>query len=119
MFENGSTLFVVQTNHVPGGESEYHDWYNSVHIPDILSVPGFVAAQRFELGPVQRRPELDHPYRYLALYEIAGDPRAAFGALDEAKPRMASSPMLADQRVSVVYEPITPRIEAKRPWTNS
>ena len=39
--------FVVLTNPTSGKEAEYNKWYNDQHIPDVLNVPGFVAAQRF------------------------------------------------------------------------
>jgi len=39
--------FVVLTNPTSSKEAEYNEWYNKQHIPDVLNVPGFVAAQRF------------------------------------------------------------------------
>ncbi len=110
MEDDPSALFVVQTNPVPGGEDDYNEWYTNVHIPDILTVPGFVAAQRFRFGRVQRRPDASYPYSYIALYEIAGDPKEAFAALDEAVPNFSSSPMLAAERAASVFAPITARI---------
>ena len=75
-------VFLVMTNPTsPEQEAEYNRWYGTDHYRDVLGVPGFVAAQRFRLAPVQydksgpdRSQEAGdvgkHPYRYLSLYEI-------------------------------------------------
>ena len=44
--------------------AEWNAWYDEVHVPDMLSVPGFEAVSRY----AQR----DNPLRFLAGYEIAG-----------------------------------------------
>lgn len=65
-------LLVVWTNPTSKeAEAEYNRWYNEVHLPDVLTVPGFVAATRYVFTGV---PALegsdDPPHRYLALYEV-------------------------------------------------
>ena len=64
-------------SHLPEGVSdeEFCEWYDA-HLPEILSIPGFVSAQRFRLEPVVRDSVEPTTYRYLALYEIEGDPEA-------------------------------------------
>lgn len=42
----------------------WNAWYDEVHIPDMLSVPGF--------NTVTRYAQRDDPYRFLAGYEIDG-----------------------------------------------
>lgn len=79
-------LFVF-SNPVEGREAEYNEWYDTVHIDEVLQVDGFVACQRFVVDPGAR----DAPARYLAIYEIDdGDPAAAFarlrGAVDDMTP---------------------------------
>ena len=39
--------FVVFTKPVPGQDAVFNNWYDHQHMPDVLRVPGFVAAQRF------------------------------------------------------------------------
>jgi hypothetical protein len=66
----------------PAREEEFNKWYDEVHLPDILSTPQFVAAQRYKLAgpPSKSEPEAT----YLAIYEIEGDDtRAAMKALGE------------------------------------
>src|SRR5882762_2836420 len=43
-------VLVVQTAPIsPERTQEYHDWYNETHLPEVLSIPGFVQARRFRL----------------------------------------------------------------------
>jgi hypothetical protein len=61
-------VMVVQSGPAEGREDEYHDWYENVHIPEVLAVPGFVGARRF------RALDGDH---WLTIYEIDSDDIAA------------------------------------------
>ncbi len=42
-------------SHLPEGvtDEEFSEWYDA-HLPEILSIPGFVSAQRYRLEPVVR-----------------------------------------------------------------
>ena len=62
---------LVSTNPVPGREDEYNTWYDNRHLSDVLTLDGFVAAQRFRLADAQ--PEQEAPQRYLAVYEVEAD----------------------------------------------
>lgn len=64
----GKWLNMVEQNCDPAREAEYHDWYNTIHIPDILATPGFVSARRYEIKEFR-----DGRGKYLALYEIETD----------------------------------------------
>ena len=61
-------------SHLPEAvtDEEFCEWYDA-HLPEILSIPGFVSAQRFRLEPVVADAVEPTSYRYLALYEIEGD----------------------------------------------
>jgi len=65
--------FLVLTNPVEGKDKEYNDWYTNQHIPDVVSVPGIVAAQRFRLADFQMGNGAPSPWKYLAIYEIETD----------------------------------------------
>lgn len=58
-------VLVVLSNPVAGREDEFNAWYTGQHLPDVLRVPGFVAAQRFAFAG-----EGEHPWKYLAIYEV-------------------------------------------------
>jgi hypothetical protein len=60
--------FLVISNPVPGREAEYNEWYDRQHMRDVLRVPGFVAAQRFEAAG-----DTSLPGRYVAIYELQCD----------------------------------------------
>jgi hypothetical protein len=77
----------------PEHEAAWNDWYDNVHLPELLSVPGFVSAVRFR--------QLGAEGHYLAMYEI-DDPRVF------AEPRYAQitgwgewAPMVAEWSRSV------------------
>jgi hypothetical protein len=58
-------LNLVEQNCDPRREAEYHDWYNNMHIPDILATPGFVSARRYEIKEFR-----DGRGKYLAVYQV-------------------------------------------------
>ena len=66
------TLYLAFSNPVEGREDEFRAWYDEVHIPDLLRVPGIVSAQRFELDDVALN--AGAPHRHLVVYEVEGDP---------------------------------------------
>ena len=72
---------VVFTNAVPGKDDEFNDWYDKVHLKEVLEVKGITAAQRFEVGETQMMAGEPAPSRYLAIYEIEGDLKEAANAL--------------------------------------
>lgn len=79
--------FVVFGSAREGHEAEFNTWYDQVHIPAVLKIPGFVAAQRY--GVVQRRPEeTTRDYRYMVVYEI--DAEDVEGAIAELRRRVAA-----------------------------
>ncbi|TSD94090.1 hypothetical protein FOS14_21425 [Skermania sp. ID1734] len=59
----------------PADRATFEKWYDEEHIPDVLSAPGLVRAQRFGMSPVKPLPGVVVPEcEHLAVYEIAGDP---------------------------------------------
>ena len=97
--------FVVSTKPLAGQEENYHRWYDTQHIPDVLAVPGFTSARRFAA-------EVEGETRYLALYRIkTDDPHAVLAELDarSGTERMPFSPALDLNGISaVLYEAIGP-----------
>jgi hypothetical protein len=63
--------FFVFSNPTTGHEDEYNKWYNEQHAPDVVSIPGFVTAQRFVKNdlPLYRMVDLQVP-KYLIIYKI-------------------------------------------------
>jgi hypothetical protein len=63
-------------------EEEFNRWYDA-HLPEILSIPGFVSARRFRLESVVEDATAPTPFRYLALYEIEGDPETVMAEMEK------------------------------------
>ncbi|NKQ54286.1 hypothetical protein HFP15_15470 [Amycolatopsis sp. K13G38] len=104
-------ILLVFTDCVPGREAEFGEWYDTVHLRDVLRVPGFVAAQRFAARTGMRGEQPGH--RFLAVYEIeADDLDAAQAALRSAVAGMRMSDALAPTLVTHAYSAITDRMEA-------
>ena len=77
-------ILLVQTNPVsPDRESEFNEWYDRTHIPQILgNVPGMIGASRYVIA--DSSPSTPR-HRYLAVYDIeADDPAQVVRALGEA-----------------------------------
>jgi hypothetical protein len=60
---------IVLTNAAKGRDEEFNDWYDNQHLGDVLSVPGFVGAQRFRLDPAAGSTD----WSYLAIYDMETD----------------------------------------------
>jgi hypothetical protein len=96
---------VVQTGPVSAErEDEYNDWYSGTHLPEVLAVPGFVAARRYKLTGT------DAP-TYLAVYEIEADdltaPVKELGARSAAGQHSKSDVLRTDPPPVVsVYEQV-------------
>jgi hypothetical protein len=77
-------VWLVYTNCPADREQEFNDWYEKMHLPDLLTVDGIVAAQRFRLpddGSAMVSPAgAPAGARYLALYELDTDDVAAVRA---------------------------------------
>jgi hypothetical protein len=71
----------------PKREAEWHDWYNTVHVPDMLGSGLYHTAYRFEI--VNRTDSRGH---YLALYETDLNPATAHRSFwEEFRPKWIAS----------------------------
>ena len=57
---------IVETNCADAlREEEFNNWYDNIHIPDILETPGFLSATRYVINEPQ-----EGRGKYLTVYEI-------------------------------------------------
>ena len=71
---------ITLTRPVPGREGDYNHWYQDVHLPQVMGIPGLVEAQRFH---VERVMAGDDGLPYAAIYEIETDDiDAVLGAIN-------------------------------------
>ncbi len=105
-------VLAVVTNCPQGREAEFNEWYTNTHVPDILQLPGFVAATRYEMVGQPRQGQ----GKFLALYEMeAEEPAAALAGVGKAVPELTARGRMFDGLELVyagAYQPITGRITA-------
>jgi hypothetical protein len=106
--------YVVLTNPLPGREAEYNDWYTNRHLADVMTVPGFVSARRFEL--FDAKAEGAPRQRYLALYNMrTDDPEkvlATLVELVESGNMHITEAMNMEETATHLYRAISPEILA-------
>ncbi len=104
-------LLLFFSNPVDGQEDEYNKWYTDTHLHDVVKVPGFVSAQRFELSEAQMQEGIE--YRYLAVYEIETDDiKSAIDALGQARndSMVMSSALDFTNLQSYLFTPISEKV---------
>jgi hypothetical protein len=109
-------ILVALTNPVAGREDEYNDWYDNVHLVDVLKIDGIVSARRFRVAESQHRaaPAL---WKYCATYELETDDISAVakelgrlrGPDGKGTPDMVISSALAEERLAWFFEEIAER----------
>jgi hypothetical protein len=101
--------YVVFTEAVPGREEAFNDWYTNVHVPDLLALDGFMAAQRFKLVALDSNSQ--PASKYMAIYDLEGDdPKAILGQL--ANPALIKGMVMTDaidlsSAKTILYQPVT------------
>ena len=82
---------------VPDGvtDEEFNAWYD-MHVPEILTIPGFVSARRYRLEQVVHDGTEPISYRYLALYEVDKDPQELLEEM--AKLRLGTADSYAERK---------------------
>lgn len=89
----------------PEVEDEFNSWYDTIHLKELLAIPGVVSATRYRLaeGPQPTPPE----HRYLALYELEAESGAVLAALGSRTTPPSPALDAATARL-VFWEPIGP-----------
>ena len=77
---NKTSNYGFYSNPVEGREDEYNDWYDNVHLPELLAMfPQIKSARRYSAPS-----DSTSPQRYLTIYEIEGDLNTTVEAIDIA-----------------------------------
>ncbi|MCJ7522038.1 MAG: hypothetical protein MUP21_07470 [Dehalococcoidia bacterium] len=107
-------LLTVESNCVdPSREKELNDWYDNIHLPDILETPGFIRASRYEnTNPSEGQG------KFIAIYEIETDDLAQTMAIfTENVNNKAAQGRMSDVVIAVgggLYRQTTPPLEGRR-----
>jgi hypothetical protein len=98
---------VVFSNPVAGKDEEFNQWYDNVHIPELLSVPGMMSATRYalhEAGIYHVRGGVVPEHKYMCVYELEGDVDEVMGRIQarvaSGEIHMSDSLDLATSRLS-------------------
>ncbi len=69
-------------SHPPSGvsDAEFTEWYEK-HLPEILRIPGFVAAQLYRLAPFIPDANGPLPYTHMTAYEFRGTAEDAMAGI--------------------------------------
>ncbi len=103
-------VIVVLTEPVEGREAEYNDYYENLHLDEVLATTDCVSAQRFKLTAQQGAP---CPLPYLAFYEVeAEDAQAALDRLNATRAQRVQSDALNRKTAGLwVFTAIGPKHE--------
>ncbi len=58
---------IALTNPVDGRDEEFNDWYQNVHLPEVVSREGMVSARRYKVAVPLLAPV---SFGYMAVYDI-------------------------------------------------
>ncbi len=85
-------LIAVLTEPTPGKEAEFNDYYENLHLGEVLQSTGWDTAQRFILTDEAGR---KCPHKYLALYQVeADDASEIIKTLNATRPQRQQSDAL-------------------------
>ena len=107
-------LLTVESNCCdPSREKEFNDWYNKIHLPDILETPGFVRAVRYEnTSPAEGQG------KFIAMYEIETDDLAStLTEFDKIVNARAKQGRMSDLVAAVgggLYQQVCAPVKAKK-----
>jgi len=69
--EVGTTVLVVMMEVDEADDEVFNKWYNEEHLPERMSIPGYVSARRFMLDPADD--QANGVLRYLCIWEMEND----------------------------------------------
>ena len=103
-------LVVVLTEPTAGRETEFNDYYEKLHLNEVLATTDWRSAQRFKLAAEQG---MACPLPYLAVYEVeADDASSVLTNLNAGRPQRVQSEALNRKTAGVwVFSEIGPKHE--------
>ena len=102
--------FIVFTTAADGRDAEFNQWYDEVHLAEVLAVPGFTSAER---AIVESGDGMGAETRYVAIYEMDTEDPAR--VLEELRSRVAAGQIQMSDTLGAIERHlcrvITPRRE--------
>ena len=82
-------MVVVLTEPAEGREDEFNEYYENLHIDEVLATTGWKTGQRFQLND---QAGAECPLPFLAIYEAhCDDPKEVIQTLTETRPQRQQS----------------------------
>jgi hypothetical protein len=92
-------MVVVLTEPTNGREEEFNEYYEDLHIDEVLATTGWKSGQRFKLTD---QIGAKCPLPYLAIYEAHGDdPKQVIQTLNESRPERKQSTAINKKTAAV------------------
>ena len=105
---SGSGLILALANCVPGREAELNNWYDNVHLKDVVAVPGIGAAQRYRAVASEDLPA--SPYAYLTIYQADVPLHQALANMAATRAQRQTSDAMAPPGGLWAFQPIGPQV---------
>ena len=67
----GTTVLIVMMEVDEADDAVFNKWYNEEHLPERMSIPGYISARRFMLDPADA--SANGVLRYLCIWELEND----------------------------------------------
>ncbi len=67
----GTTVLIVMMEVDEADDEVFNKWYNEEHLPERMSIPGYISARRFMLDPADE--QANGALRYLCIWELEND----------------------------------------------
>ncbi len=67
----GATVLIVMMEVDEADDEVFNKWYNEEHLPERMSIPGYISARRFMLDPEDG--QNNNVMRYLCIWEMEND----------------------------------------------
>jgi len=111
-------LFAFSDCKDPAREKEFNEWYDKMHLPDMLEVEGMIKASRW-MSADNKEGEIR---KYLALYELDTDSIEGFNKKVQSRGmktmrdgRFSDLPVFDPPNVPRIYVQISPEKKAGKP----
>jgi hypothetical protein len=101
----------------PSRLEEFREWYDTIHLKEVVETPGFVSARRLESSDTQRPSVVGEVPGYLAIYELDTDdlPGAMQAMQDRVKAGLIQGPPEGLIKQNTEYEPGIFEVQATWP----
>ncbi len=104
-------IFQLQVfiNPVAGRDADFNAWYDEIHVPEVLALPGFRRAQRFAVHPLG-----DGTMRFLTVYDVEAEgPEQVLERVTAGQATFRQSDAVdMSSAVIVAISPLGPAVEA-------